>query len=120
MTRKPCLNVELQKDENRQALIYRLKGKLIGDPVCYEFLERVRDELDTDHPNVVLEVSGLDRVNSTGIGIIASIYTSAHNRKGCVCLVGMPERLRMLIEATGLQSFLKTCASMEEALSRKP
>jgi anti-anti-sigma factor len=68
----------------------------------------------------VLEVSGLERVNSTGIGIIASIYTSALNHAGCVCLVGMPERLRLLVEATGLQSFLKTCASLEEALSRKP
>jgi anti-anti-sigma factor len=117
MTRKPCLTVERRSDEAHQARIYTLRGKLIGDPVCYDFLETVRDELDEGHPHVVLEVKNLDRVNSTGIGILASIFTSAQNHGGRVCLVGVPQRLQLLIEATGLGSFLRTCDSMEAALA---
>lgn len=120
MTRKPCLSVERRTDEVHQAHIYTLVGKLIGDQVCYDFLETVREELDDSHPHVVLEVGGLERVNSTGIGILASIFTSAQNHGGKVCLVETPQRLRMLIEATGLGSFLRTCASAEAAFSDSP
>ena len=51
---------------------------------------------------MVLDLSGVERIDSTGIGILASIHVSAVNAGGKLCLHGLDARQRALLEATWL------------------
>ncbi|MFO7654033.1 MAG: STAS domain-containing protein [Candidatus Krumholzibacteriia bacterium] len=118
MSQKPGFQAGLQHEDDHRAVIWNLRGRLIGDPLCYEFLESVRAEIDAGRPNVVLDLGGVDQINSTGLGILASIYISSHNHGGRVCLVGVSGRTEQLLDATGLRNFMPLCDSVDEALNR--
>jgi|GEM_PF-5965390 len=114
MDRRPVLRVEHQSDDSRQACIYELKGKLIGSPVCFTFLEEARDRIQEGYPNVVLMMKNVTLINSTGIGIIASLYTSTKNQGGKVCVVSVSDKIRRPLESMHLWQFLTSCDGMED------
>jgi len=114
MSRKPCSRLEQESDDARRAVIYSLRGKLIGSAECYAFLDEVRDKIQDGYVNVVLDLHGVDWFNSTGVGIIASIYTSSHNQNGKLYMVGTPERICNLLKTVNLWQFVVPCDTMED------
>jgi anti-anti-sigma factor len=118
MKSKPCLIVDHIVDDANRAHVYTLAGKLMGEGVCYDFLELVREELDEDHAHVVIDMRDVKWANSSGIGILAAIYTSARKHEGRVSLVNVADKVGILIEVSGLDNFLHLCDSVDEALAR--
>jgi len=110
------LTVEREPHSDQHAVVYRLKGKLIGTPECYEFLEALREDVRGGRRRVVLNLSELERVTSPGIGIIAASYTSLRKEGGCLVLAEAPEHVRTLMQLVGLWDLLEKCASETDAL----
>jgi len=115
MSRKPCMRSERVRDDDRKAVTCRMCGRLIGSPVCYEFLEEVRQDIKDGYSNVILDMGDVEWINSTGVGILASLYTSANNREGAVYVVSVPDRVKSLLQTVQLWQFLESCESVEEA-----
>jgi anti-anti-sigma factor len=113
MTSKPVISYESSHDEARQAWIYRVQGKLIGSQLCYELLEEARDRIDSESPHVVLEISGVTMLNSTGIGIIASLFNTTKEKGGKVYLVGATPSSQRPLAATHVWDFLERCDSLD-------
>ena len=118
MSRKPCLRSERVHDDEHKAVICQMCGRLIGSPVCYEFLEDVREDIKVGYPNVVLQMESVEWVNSTGVGILASIYTSTKNQGGADYVVLAPDRVKSLLQTVQLWQFLHPCDSVEAALQQ--
>lgn len=116
MSRKPCLRSDRVRDEEHKAVIYQMCGRLIGSPACYEFLEDVREEIKAGYKNAVLQMDQVEWVNSTGIGILASIYTSTKNQGGAVYVVAAPDRVESLLRTVQLWQFLRPFDTVEDAL----
>lgn len=114
MTGKPVINYEAEQDPQRQAWIYKLSGKLIGSRICYEILDEARGRITADTPHVVLDITGVTMLNSTGIGIIASLYNTAHPLGGKIYLVGADDHIRRPLTATHVWDFLQNCGSLAE------
>lgn len=114
MTSKPIIQVDSHFDEARQAWIYQAKGKLIGSQLCYEFLEEARDRVNEGVPNVVIDLSRITMLNSTGIGIIAALYNATKAQEGKVCLVGTPDAARRPLAATHVWEFLEKCDALAD------
>ncbi len=118
MSRKPCLRSERVRDDKHKAVICQMCGRLIGSPVCYEFLEDIREDIKAGYLNVVLQMESVEWVNSTGVGILASIYTSTKNQGGAVYVVSAPDRVESLLQTVQLWQFLNPCESIEAALQQ--
>ena len=114
MSKKPIIQVESSLDESRQAWIYKAEGKLIGSQLCYEFLEEARDRVKEGVPNVVIDLADVTMLNSTGIGIIASLFNSTKENGGKIYLVGATEKSRRPLSATHLWGLLEICDSMAD------
>lgn len=110
------ITVAYREDAGRQALVCTLNGKLIGKPASYAFLDQVREHLERGFLHVIVELSHVDRIDSTGVGILASIYTSAHRRGGRVFLVGPDARAREVLSVMRLLDFLELAESSDAAL----
>jgi anti-anti-sigma factor len=116
MAKLPSFQMESSLDEKQKARIYHLKGKLIGSVDCYDFLELARSNITEETPHVVLLMSGLTMINSTGIGIVAALLTSTRKCEGKLCLIGASDTARRQFEITHLWSFLD-CAEDLDHLS---
>jgi anti-anti-sigma factor len=118
MTDLPCFAIAFREDPARHALVCTLTGKLIGRPDCYSFLQDTRRHIEGGLINVILDFSEIQRIDSTGVGILASIYTSANRRGGRVFIVNPDARAREVMTVMRLFDFLETTATVDAALAR--
>ncbi|MBD3160801.1 MAG: STAS domain-containing protein [Candidatus Latescibacteria bacterium] len=97
-------------------VLYRLTGGLIGSPESYDFLEEIRAQAKRSDAPIVLNMEGLEQVNSTGVGILAACYTSVTNAGGKICLASVPKRLKTILDVVRLTDVLCVLGGEEEAI----
>ncbi len=68
-------------------------------------------------PLLVLDLSKLDFIESTGLGGIVAGYLRARRNRGELRLVSPSPTIAELLEMTRLTQLFRTCGSIEEALS---
>jgi anti-anti-sigma factor len=120
MSKRPIVNVTTTPAPERQAAVYGLSGKLTGDRDSYAFLDEVTEAVEDGLRHVVLELSGLDFCNSSGLGIIASIYNLVHAKGGVLVVVGANDVVRKAMEIIRLWALVENADSVEAALERLP
>jgi anti-anti-sigma factor len=101
-----------------KAVVHRLSGILTDTREAFDLLEEIRAAIRDEFPLVVLNLSKIDHMTSAGIGVLAAAYTSAKRDGSRICVVGVPDRGRGLLELVGLWSLLEHAASEEEALGQ--
>jgi anti-anti-sigma factor len=114
MSKKPIIQFSASQDEARKCWTYVAKGKFIGCEICYDFLDEARDNITVDMPHVVMDLSGVTMLNSTGIGIIASLLNVTKEKDGKVYLTGATGAARRPLQATHMWGFLQTCESLDQ------
>ncbi|MHC4443987.1 MAG: STAS domain-containing protein [Planctomycetota bacterium] len=82
-------------------------------PVVHEALVAVCD----DEPSrLVINLSGVDYMDSSGVGTLVEVFRRVNAYKGELGLCGMNDRVRSIFEITKLDHFFKIYATEEEAL----
>ena len=117
MTHRQTFGYEHEIHDGSDTLIYRLTGKFYGSPPCYEFLETVRDEIRAGYRRIVISLSGLEKINSTGIGLLAACYTSLKNVDGTLVLVGASDRFQAMLEVVCLWDMVEHHENENDALA---
>jgi anti-anti-sigma factor len=83
---------------------YRLQGGLSYGEAGSGFVEAIKNDLQAGRREFVLDLEGLERMDSGGIGLLASAYMSVHNARGSMTLDAVPDRWRKLLKAVGLSA----------------
>lgn len=81
--------------------------------------ERVQSALASGSRNIVLDMSGATKLDSSGIGELISAYTSVKNRGGKLAIAGLSPRLSTVLQVTQLVGILElhdTVAAASAAL----
>ncbi len=55
-----------------------------------------------DHPKILLNLSGVSNMDSSGIGELVSGFTTTRSRGGILKLVALPRRVSELLQMTGI------------------
>jgi len=116
MSAKSKFTVTYTPHPDRSALVCTLDGRLLGTPDCYAFLTEARDRTEAGVRHLILDCAGVDRINSTGVGILAALYTSVSRRDGQVVLVNLADHLRDILEVMRLFEFLREEETVVAAL----
>lgn len=93
------IQVELEETDNK------LKGYIHGEidahtaPVLREKLEAYQNK---DGVNAELDLSDVNYMDSTGLGVFVAFYKSVNSNGGHVKLKGLSARLKRLFDITGL------------------
>lgn len=106
LSKKPSFISEPLLDSERRAWIYNLKGKFVGTGDCYSFVEEAREKINSETPHIVLSMSDISIINSTGVGMIASLMTASKDAKGKLYLIEAPASARRQLEVTRVWDFL--------------
>ena len=90
---------------------------MMGSTCCYDFLETVRDNVENGQIQVILDLSEVRFANSTGVGVLASIFTAAKDAEGMMHLVGVSDRVQSVLKVINLWFVVSTFDNMDEVLA---
>jgi anti-sigma B factor antagonist len=72
-------------------------------------------KLLAESPNVVLNLAQVTYVDSTGVGTLTGLYTSAQSVHGSIKLAGLTTRVRDLLQITKLVTIFEIYDTPEQA-----
>lgn len=118
MLSKPPFSAEIELNSTVNAQIWRLSGKMVGGTCCYEFLETVRENIEKGQIHPILNLGKVKLANSTGVGVIASIFSAARDAGGSLSLVSVNDRVKAVLTVINLWTMVSGFDSEEEALKQ--
>jgi anti-sigma B factor antagonist len=96
-------------------LVLDCKGRLVSGEETAFLRHQVRDFLN-EYQRIVVNLSDVDYVDSTGLGTLVGLYTSAQN-KGCkIMLAGLTRKIKDLLQITKLVTVFETFESIDDAI----
>ena len=117
MSTKPPFSADILSDDHSSAQVWRLSGKMMGGTCCYDFLETVRDNIMKGQIHPILDLESVKFANSTGLGVLASIFTAAKDAGGGMLLVAVNDRVQSVLKVINLWYVVSAFDSVEEALA---
>jgi anti-anti-sigma factor len=94
-----------------------MEGRLRGRQECWDFLDAAR-ALVAQERHVVLDMQNVEHVDSTGVGILASLYTSARNTGSHLVLACMNKRVLRILDVLWFLRILDHTPTVEEAMEK--
>jgi anti-sigma B factor antagonist len=79
------------------------------------FLQSYVRGLLNQHRQIVLDLSGVTRIDSHGIGTIVSLWASTRNRRGDLKLAALSRRVQDALTISKLRSLFNTFETAEQA-----
>ncbi len=110
------MSVKVTTLDNLTIAVIEPKGKIIGGEETDELKTKVSDLLAQGNRKLVIDLSGVNYINSTGIGALVHVYTSYTNAGGKVKLSGMGKSVQNIFVITKLTSVFDTEETKEEAI----
>jgi len=92
------------------------KGKIMGGPDASLLHDKLYDYIKQNKKQVVVDLSGVDWMNSTGLGILISGYTTLRNNDGSLKLANVTDKIQSLLTITKLVSVFEAYDSVDEAI----
>lgn len=103
-----------QKDD---VTILEPKGKItigVGDVALRK---AVQDALQDGARNLLIEMSGVTTIDSSGVGELVSNYTSVSNRGGRLKLLNLPPKVNDILQITQLITVFEVYDDEAEAIA---
>ena len=97
--------------------VLNLKGDLVSEEDTIKLKEKIHSLASDKMKNVVVDMSGLDYVNSSGLGTLISALTTMRNAGGDLRLARLGERVENLFVITKLVKVFDTYETVERAVA---
>ncbi|MBD3383528.1 anti-sigma factor antagonist [candidate division KSB1 bacterium] len=108
--------MDIQESVQNDVLVLKLKGELMGGTENDDFRKIIDKTLKNETVNVVVDMSQVSWMNSSGLGVLISALTSLRSSGGDLRLANLNDRLRRPIQITKLDSVFSDYKSVEQAI----
>ena len=108
--------MRLSTDEKYNAVVVTLKGDVMGGPDGAKLHDTLRELKESGKKNVVIDLSGVRFMNSSGLGMLIAGMTTMRNAGGDLRLANATDRIRSLLVIAKLLSVFKNFESVDEAV----
>ncbi len=98
------------------AVLY-LKGNLMGGPEGVQVHEKVKSLLNDKVKKIVIDLSKVKWMNSSGLGILMACMTSVQNAGGQLKISGATEKIKNLFMITKLITIFDTYETADRAVA---
>ncbi len=109
--------MNIQEYDRDGVTILALHGDLMGGPEALELNEAMNALLDAGKTRLVLDFAGVDRMNSSGLGILINALGNFKQNGGTVKLAALQPRIEHLLKVTRLTSIFEVYETVEAAVS---
>ena len=98
-------------------LVLQPRGKIMGGPDASLLQDKLYEYLKKDVKKVIVDLGKVDWMNSTGLGILISGFTTLRNHGGQLKLVNVTAKIESLLVITKLAAVFEKSDSIEEAMA---
>lgn len=107
--------MELNSQQNGKLQIVSVQNTRIDAAVAIEFKDAMRKATDTDSPTVILDLSNVEFIDSSGLGaIVASMKHMGQDRS--LVLAGLTPTVEKVFRLTRMDSVFGVFPTLETAL----
>jgi len=96
--------------------IINLQGKITIGSGDSQLREVITNALNSGKNNLLLDMSGVTTIDSSGIGELVGSYTTVTNRGGKLKLLHLPAKLNELLHVTQLITVFEVYENEQDAL----
>lgn len=108
--------MRIKTSEKYSAVVVELKGNVIGGPDSEEFSKLLHSYVDEGKKNIVVDLGSVKFMNSSGLGMLISGFTTMKNGGGSMKLANATEKINSLLVITKLITIFENFNSIEEAV----
>lgn len=109
--------MKISAREDKGVTILELKGNIMGGEDETVFYDKLKELIDQEKKNVVLDLSKVEWINSRGLGILISGLTTMRNGGGELKLARVAEKVNSLLTMTRLITAFETHDTVEGAVA---
>ncbi len=109
--------MEIVEKYEDNALVLELTGDLMGGADSEKFRAVIDKAIRNEHVYVVVNLSQVSWMNSSGLGMLISALTSLRSAGGDLVLSHLSERLRRPIQITKLDSVFLEFETVADAIA---
>lgn len=102
--------------EKYNAVVIELKGNVMGGEDTKEFTETLHKLIDEGKKNVIVDLSGVKFMNSSGLGMLISGLTTMKRAEGQFKLANVTDKIESLLIITKLITIFESYESVDEAV----
>jgi len=99
-----------------EIVILEPKGKIMGGPDASLLHDKLHEYIEQNKTKVIVDLSKVDWMNSTGLGILISGLTTIRNNNGELKLANLTKKVQSLLTITKLVSVFEAYDSLDEAI----
>lgn len=108
--------MKLKVGEKYNAAIVEIKGNVMGGPEAAEFSETLKKLMGDGKKNLIIDLSEVKFMNSSGLGMLISGLTTVKNGGGVLKLANVTDKIQSLLMITKLITIFETFESVDDAV----
>ena len=94
--------MKISQRELQGAVVLELQGKLTGGPEAEQIRATFKELVNDGKRHIIVNLRKVDWINSTGLGILISGYTSVRKAGGDLVLCNVGDRIDSILYVTKL------------------
>lgn len=109
--------MKLSHREQDGVVILEPKGKIMGGPDATVLHDQIHGAIGRGKLHVVIDLSKVDWMNSTGLGILIAGLTTMRDNKGELKLAAVTEKIQSLLTITKLITVFEAHDTVDQAIA---
>ncbi len=108
--------MQMTEKETNGIVILELAGKIMGGPDATLLNDKLHKLIESGNTKVVADLSRVNWMNSSGLGILISALTTIRNSGGDLKLAAITDRIQSLLMITKLLTVFDTYDTVQSAM----
>jgi anti-anti-sigma factor len=102
--------------EQSGVIVFAPRASVMGEEESVELHEKVREGVKADKHKMVVDLSGVEWMNSRGLGFLIAALSTATAAGGHLCLAHVSPKVRQLLGIVGLVASFEMYSTVAEAV----
>ena len=111
------MSLEITQREREGVFLLDFEGRIVTGPESAHFRETIQQISQLETPKVVLNLGGVDYIDSTGLGAIVLCATTLRKVSGVAKLLNLNRRTIELLVATKLATIFEIFTDEQDAIN---
>jgi len=103
-------------DEKYNCVVIKFKGNVMGGPDTVKLNEKLHELIDEGKKNLVVDLSRVKFMNSSGLGVLIGALTTMRKAGGDLRIANATDKIESLLVITKLVTVFNHYKSLEEAV----
>lgn len=108
--------MRMASTEQEGIVVFAPRTAVMGEEESVELHEKVRENVKAQKTQMVVDLTGVEWMNSRGLGFLIASFTTAAAAGGRLKLAGVSPKVRQLLSIVGLVASFEIFGTVAEAV----